>query len=85
MWSLRHVFVLVLVLKRSLNPITFFFPFLCMAAGGGGLPLFAAYGNSQDRGQIGAASAGLCHSHAKSQPCLQTYTTAQSNPGSFMH
>ena len=32
-----------------------------------------AYGSSQDRGQIGAIAASLCHSHSKvgSKPCLQ--------------
>ena len=31
-----------------------------------------AYGNSQDRGQMGAVAASLCHSHsnARSEPCL---------------
>ena len=32
----------------------------------------AAYGGSQARGLIGAATTGLCHSHSKagSEPCL---------------
>ena len=36
-------------------------------------PIPAAYGSSQARGQIGAASAGLHHSHsnARSEPGLQ--------------
>ena len=31
----------------------------------------AAYGSSQARAQIGAVAAGLHHSHARSEPCLQ--------------
>ena len=32
-----------------------------------------AYGSSQARGQIGAAAAGLCHSHSSAgEPCLQS-------------
>jgi len=37
--------------------IYFYLIFLFMAAP-------AAYGSSQARGQIGAAAAGLCHSHS---------------------
>ena len=31
---------------------------------------YEAYGGSQARGQIGAAAADLCHSKARSKPCL---------------
>ena len=46
----------------------------------------ATYGSSKARGWIGAAAAGLCHSHstARSKPCL-TYTTACGNAGSLTH
>ena len=48
-----------------------------------------AYGGSWARGQIGAATARLCHSHnsARPEPCLRvaTYTTAHSNAGSLTH
>ena len=45
----------------------FFFFFLCLFRAAPG-----AYGDSQARGLIGAAAAGLCHSHsnARSEPCL---------------
>ena len=39
-----------------------------------------AYGSSQARGQIGAAAASLCHTAAS-----VTYTTTNSNAGSFIH
>ena len=46
-----------------------------------------AYGGSQARGLIGAAAAGLHHSHsnARSEPCLETYTTAHGSAGSPTH
>ena len=41
------------------------------------------YGGSQDKGWIGAAAAGLCHSHSntRSEPCPATYTIAHGNSG----
>ena len=47
----------------------------------------AAYGSSQARSSTGVVAAGLCHSHsnARSQPCLQTYTTAQGNNEFLTH
>ena len=46
-----------------------------------------AYGISQARDQIGATAIGLHHSHsnARSEVCLQPYTTAHSNAGSLTH
>ena len=46
-----------------------------------------AYRSSQDRGQIGAAAAGLCHSHSNSkvQATSATYTIAHDNAGSLTH
>ena len=41
----------------------------------------AAYGDSQDRGLIGATAAGLCHSNVGSVSA--TYTAAHGNVGSF--
>ena len=43
------------------------------------------YGNSQARGRIGAAAAGLHHSHsnARSKPPSATYEAACCNPGSL--
>ena len=58
----------------------FFFFFIFFRA-----TLAAAYGSSQDRGQIGAVAAGLHHSHVGSEPCLETYTRAHSNAGSPTH
>ena len=45
------------------------------------------YGGSQARGQIGAATAGLCHSHSNTEirAASATYTTAQGNAGSLTH
>ena len=40
-----------------------------------------AYGSSQARGQIGAAAAGLHHSHS----CICDLTTAHSKTGSLTH
>ena len=46
-----------------------------------------AYAGSQARGQIGAAAAGLHHSHSNARSKLQslTYTTAHGNNGSLTH
>ena len=45
-----------------------------------------AYGSSQARGQIGAAAAGLQHSHSNSGSELSAiYTTANGNTGSLTH
>ena len=41
----------------------------------------AAYGNSQARGQIGAAAAGIHHSHNNNGTCA----TAHSSAGSLTH
>ena len=48
-------------------------------------PEGAAHGRSQARGQIGAAAAGLCHSHSNSsfRALSATYITAQGNDGSL--
>ena len=44
-----------------------------------------AYGGSKVSGLIGAVAAGHSHSNARSEPHLQTYTTAQSIAGSLTH
>jgi len=46
-----------------------------------------AYGSSQAGGYIGAAAAGLYHSHSstRSEPHLQPTTTAQGSDGSLTH
>ena len=58
-------------IRSNLFSFLFFFSFsfFLMAAP-------AAYGRSQDRGQIGVAAASLCHSHsnAGSKPQSETYT-----------
>ena len=52
--------------RMQLNEEKEFFFFLFRAAP-------TAYGSSQARGPIGAAAAGLCHSHShpRSEPCLR--------------
>ena len=46
-----------------------------------------AYGGSQAMGPVGAVAAGLhqSHSNIRSEPHLQTYTTAHGNAGSLTH
>ena len=67
-----------LSLTPDLSPPPFFF--LCMAA-----PV--AYGSLQPSSWIGAAAAGLHHSHSNtgSKPRLETFTTAHGNAGSLTH
>ena len=43
----------------------------------------AARGGSQARGPIGAAAAGLHHSHSNTVSASATYTTAHRNAGSL--
>ena len=44
-----------------------------------------AYESSQAKGLIGAAAAGLCHSHGNTRAAPETYTTACSNVGSLTY
>ena len=60
----------------------FFFLFFCLFR-----DTPAVYGGSQARGRIGAAAAGLCHSHSntRSKPHLRPTTIAHGNARSLTH
>ena len=51
--------------QELVDNLNFFFSFVFL-----GLHL-QAYGRSQARGVIGGTAAGLCHSNAGPEPCLQ--------------
>ena len=76
LWAANQTWFLQLILDSSYIFLSlFFFSFFFRAS-----PV--AYGNSQARGQIGAAAAGLHYSHSNmtSKPCLQPATQLTAIP-----
>ena len=79
-WVIVHCICIGVCLYIHITSSFLFFVFLLFRA----VPV--AHGNSQARGRIGAAAAGLYRNHSNMGQALSvTYTTAHSNTGFLTH